>query len=91
VFALVSDPVEITRPAPKRKDAPALEQMAAEDQTQTLLESLLRKVEQYNPAFDRDPLVRAFAVASSQHQHQLRASGEAYLNHPVGPLTSAPT
>jgi GTP pyrophosphokinase len=34
--------------------------------------------------FDRDLIMRAFVVAASQHESQLRASGEPYLNHPVG-------
>jgi GTP diphosphokinase / guanosine-3',5'-bis(diphosphate) 3'-diphosphatase len=49
-----------------------------------MLERILAKVERYNPAFDRDLVTRAFNVAASQHQHQVRASGEPYINHPVG-------
>jgi GTP diphosphokinase / guanosine-3',5'-bis(diphosphate) 3'-diphosphatase len=45
---------------------------------------VLAKVEKYNPVFDRELVVRAFEVAASQHQHQLRASGEPYINHPLG-------
>jgi GTP pyrophosphokinase len=56
-------------------DAPALEE---------LLERLLAKVEKYSPVFDRDLIVSAFRVAASQHQHQVRASGEPYISHPVG-------
>ncbi len=41
-------------------------------------------MEKYNPGFDRDLVTRAFNVAASQHQHQLRASGEPYINHPIG-------
>jgi len=48
------------------------------------LEELFEKVEQYNPGFDRDLVTRAFVVAASQHDSQLRASGEAYINHPLG-------
>ncbi len=49
-----------------------------------LLAGLFAKVGRYNPAFDRDLLSRAFAVASSQHRGQVRASGEPYINHPLG-------
>ena len=51
---------------------------------QGLLDDLLQRVGRYNPDFDRDLVVRAFNVAASQHESQLRASGEPYLNHPVG-------
>ena len=49
-----------------------------------LLDDLFLKIEMYNPGFDRDVLTRAFEVAAVQHDGQLRASGEAYINHPVG-------
>ncbi|MBN1321878.1 MAG: bifunctional (p)ppGpp synthetase/guanosine-3',5'-bis(diphosphate) 3'-pyrophosphohydrolase [Thermoleophilia bacterium] len=41
-------------------------------------------MEKYNPAFDKELLTRAFETAAFQHQAQLRASGEAYINHPLG-------
>jgi guanosine-3',5'-bis(diphosphate) 3'-pyrophosphohydrolase len=78
------DPLKTTRSTAQREDAAAMDPKEVEAQQQALLEGLLRKVEQYNPAFDRELLVRAFTVAASQHEAQLRASGEAYLNHPVG-------
>jgi len=56
---------------------------AAEQHRGPLLE-LTRKIERYNAAFDRDLITRAFTVAASQHQTQLRASGEPYINHPLG-------
>ncbi len=49
-----------------------------------LLDGLLERIARYNPDFDRDLIMRAFVVAASQHESQLRASGEPYLNHPVG-------
>jgi len=49
-----------------------------------LLGALLAKVGRYNPAFDRELIAKAFAVASSQHRGQVRASGEPYINHPLG-------
>jgi GTP pyrophosphokinase len=51
---------------------------------QVLLRQLLEKVEKYNPSLDRELISRAFTVAASQHQGQLRASGEPYINHPLG-------
>jgi GTP pyrophosphokinase len=52
--------------------------------SEELLARILAKVEKYNPAFDRELVVRAFEVAASHHQHQLRASGEPYIVHPLG-------
>ncbi len=49
-----------------------------------LLHDLLEKVHAYDPDCDEDLITRAFDVAASQHETQLRASGEPYLNHPVG-------
>ncbi len=49
-----------------------------------LLERLLVKIDKYNPAYDRELVVSAFRVAASQHQGQMRASGEPYIMHPVG-------
>jgi guanosine-3',5'-bis(diphosphate) 3'-pyrophosphohydrolase len=54
------------------------------DRHRSLLQDLMGKIEQYNPGFDRELLIRAFEVAAVQHDSQLRASGEAYINHPVG-------
>ncbi|MCL5735655.1 MAG: bifunctional (p)ppGpp synthetase/guanosine-3',5'-bis(diphosphate) 3'-pyrophosphohydrolase [Actinobacteria bacterium] len=48
------------------------------------MDDLLAKIEKYNPSFDREIVRRAFAVAAAQHQGQRRASGEPYINHPVG-------
>jgi len=48
------------------------------------LEELFRKVEAYNPGFDRELLVHAYEVAAAQHEGQVRASGEPFLNHPLG-------
>lgn len=79
------DPVKMTRSAkesipPSEADLPEV----AERADQALLRALLEKIEQYNPALDRELISRAFTVAASQHQGQLRASGEPYINHPLG-------
>jgi GTP diphosphokinase / guanosine-3',5'-bis(diphosphate) 3'-diphosphatase len=84
VFAALPDPLKTSRTTAQRKDAAAADPREVEAGQQALLEELLHKVEEYNPDFDRDLLVRAFTVAAVQHQGQLRASGEAYLNHPLG-------
>ncbi len=45
---------------------------------------LFLKIEKYNPALDRELIGRAYRVAEEQHGSQRRASGEAYINHPIG-------
>jgi guanosine-3',5'-bis(diphosphate) 3'-pyrophosphohydrolase len=80
----VPEPVETSRPSAPRRKSPPIASEAEAPSPDELLERLLTKIEKYNPAFDRDLVVRAFNVAASQHQHQLRASGEPYINHPVG-------
>jgi guanosine-3',5'-bis(diphosphate) 3'-pyrophosphohydrolase len=84
VFEAVSDPLETTRPTVRHKQAAPANPEEAGDHQRGLLDELFRKIEKYNPAFDRDLITRAFAVAASQHRTQLRASGEAYINHSVG-------
>ena len=84
MFEALSDPLETTRPGARHKGAGALDPVKALDSHRALLDDLAEKIERYNPAFDRDLITRAFTVAASQHHTQLRASGEAYVNHPVG-------
>ena len=79
------DPVETPEPLvdPKARALPGA--MAVEsDDHRDLLEELARKIEKYNPSFDRELVTRAFDLAVVQHREQRRASGEAYINHPVG-------
>ena len=78
------EPVETSHPSARRTQSPPVASEAEAPSPDELLEKLLAKIEKYHPAFDRDLVVRAFNVAASQHQHQLRASGEPYINHPVG-------
>jgi guanosine-3',5'-bis(diphosphate) 3'-pyrophosphohydrolase len=54
------------------------------DEVPPILTELFEKVASYNPSFDRDQLIHAFNVAEAQHSKQMRASGEPYINHPVG-------
>ncbi len=78
------DPVETSQPSPPpHKPVPAV-RPADGPSAEEMLARILGKVEKYNPGFDRDLITRAFTVAASQHQHQLRASGEPYINHPLG-------
>ena len=81
---VLSDPLKTKRPGtqPGGSDAESLAESSLQEQG--LLEDLLDKVQGYNPSFDRDLLIRAFEVAEEQHSGQLRASGEPYLNHPLG-------
>ena len=70
------------------KKAPAVETPAIAtkitQEDRLLLDELFRQIVRYNPNFDRDLVTRAFGVAVSQHRHQLRASGEDYIHHPLG-------
>ncbi|MCQ2545961.1 MAG: bifunctional (p)ppGpp synthetase/guanosine-3',5'-bis(diphosphate) 3'-pyrophosphohydrolase [Clostridia bacterium] len=43
----------------------------------------LKKMEEYNPAYDLDLIGRAYDVAADMHKDQIRKSGEPYLIHPV--------
>ena len=80
----MSDPIKTSGRGAPRKPVPAVDPVLSADRHAPLLEALLQKIERYNPAFDRELVTNAFAVAASQHQSQLRASGEAYIYHPVG-------
>jgi GTP diphosphokinase / guanosine-3',5'-bis(diphosphate) 3'-diphosphatase len=55
--------------------------------TRKLLDDLFRQIVRYNPAYERDLISRAFALAASRHRDQLRASGEDYILHPLGTAT----
>ena len=68
----------------RSKEAALISPEEAVERHRPELEELLRKVEKTNPGFDRDLVTRAFEVAAVQHRSQLRASGEAYVNHPIG-------
>ena len=47
------------------------------------LESLLAAVHEARPKDDPSPIEKAFEYAAQYHAGQLRASGEAYLMHPL--------
>jgi GTP diphosphokinase / guanosine-3',5'-bis(diphosphate) 3'-diphosphatase len=49
---------------------------------QDLIDELLDAVAAYNPAVDRELLIRAFRFAAAAHEGQLRRSGEEFIRHP---------
>jgi GTP diphosphokinase / guanosine-3',5'-bis(diphosphate) 3'-diphosphatase len=51
---------------------------------QDLVDELLKDVEAYNPAVDRELLTRAFHYAAKAHDGQTRRSGEEFILHPWG-------
>ncbi|MDO5018263.1 MAG: bifunctional (p)ppGpp synthetase/guanosine-3',5'-bis(diphosphate) 3'-pyrophosphohydrolase [Lagierella massiliensis] len=48
-----------------------------------MLESLLVKIESYNPRSDKELITRAYNLAKKLHEGQFRSSGEPYFIHPV--------
>src|SRR5437867_297088 len=48
------------------------------------IDALVRSVKSYNPKADLKELQRAFAFAETSHQGQKRASGEDFIEHPLG-------
>ncbi|MBD0330995.1 MAG: HD domain-containing protein, partial [Thermoleophilia bacterium] len=50
---------------------------------QHLVDALLEDVTAYNPAIDRDLILRAFRYAAQAHEGQRRRSGEDFIVHPV--------
>ena len=80
----MSDSVETSQPSPPPPKPGSVAAPADAPSAEEMLERILEKVAKYNPVLDRDLVTRAFNVAASQHEHQLRASGEPYINHPVG-------
>jgi len=78
------DPLKATGTASTRSSgSPAPARHASVEET-PLLTALFEKVAVYNPSFDRDQLIRAYEVAVTEHGSQMRASGEPYINHPLG-------
>jgi len=80
----LSDPLKTKRSTGREESVGAAATIEEQQLGQEVLAELLEKVAGYNPSFDRDLVARAFKVAEEQHSGQLRASGEPYLNHPVG-------
>jgi guanosine-3',5'-bis(diphosphate) 3'-pyrophosphohydrolase len=83
VRAPVPEPLRTAEP-PKGKRGASSSASDEPIEQSSLVDDLITKVESYSPGFDRALLLSAFDVAFRQHQGQLRASGEPYINHPVG-------
>ncbi|MBI4462888.1 MAG: bifunctional (p)ppGpp synthetase/guanosine-3',5'-bis(diphosphate) 3'-pyrophosphohydrolase [Acidobacteria bacterium] len=56
---------------------------AADSLTATRFAELAEKVQQYRPRDDLERLRRAFEFSAREHASQTRASGEAFLSHPL--------
>jgi len=56
---------------------------AVEHKPAVSLETLLEKVEAYNPHFNRELLTRAYAFAAEAHAGQKRLTGDDYISHPL--------
>jgi guanosine-3',5'-bis(diphosphate) 3'-pyrophosphohydrolase len=80
----LSDPLKTTKQASAKERSAEEARPEPVGDVPKLVEDLFRKIENYNPAFDRELLLRAYRVAETQHGSQRRASGEAYINHPIG-------
>lgn len=46
-------------------------------------EALIQKVQSYNPKIDIEKLTKAYELANSAHEGQLRNTGEPYIIHPL--------
>jgi guanosine-3',5'-bis(diphosphate) 3'-pyrophosphohydrolase len=84
VCEVVPDPLRTTETPARKRATGAVDTSDSSEETPPLLAELFHKVEAYNPSLDRGLLTRAFNVAAAQHATQLRASGEPYINHPLG-------
>src|SRR5207302_4415776 len=51
------------------------------------VDALIRAIKSYNPKADLKQLQRAFAFAETSHREQKRASGEDFIEHPIGVAT----
>src|SRR5438093_11745027 len=58
--------------------------LEAHEAHQNLVEELIAEVAAYNPAVDRELLLRAFRVAAKAHVGQQRRSGQDFVLHPLG-------
>src|SRR3954454_4407443 len=58
--------------------------MALLEAQEHLVDELIAEVERYNPAVDRELLVRAYEYSARAHEGQQRRSGEPFVLHPLG-------
>ena len=63
---------------------PVTDPTAAPATSAAAFAALTEKVRQYRPQEDVDLLRRAFEFSAREHAAQTRASGEAFLSHPLG-------
>ncbi len=80
----VPDPLDTKRSRVEGDRIASSESTGLGDELAGLFDDLVGKIEKYNPGFDREVVAQALAVAASQHRDQRRASGEAYISHPLG-------
>jgi guanosine-3',5'-bis(diphosphate) 3'-pyrophosphohydrolase len=85
--AAMSDPLKTTDTGTGASEGIASGAGQTSLETPAPLVELFERVAAYNPSFDRGKLIHAYEVAEEQHATQLRASGEPYINHPVGTAT----
>ena len=78
------DPLRTARKKAAADPPGSLSRQEVVEQYRSSLDELFGRIEEYNPGFDRGLLNRAFETAAFQHQTQTRASGEAYIYHPLG-------
>ncbi len=77
-------PADTAPPAPRTRRAPASpKRVAAELSLPVLRASLLAEVASHHPQADLAPIERAFDFAVAAHGDQRRATGEAYVTHPI--------
>ena len=56
--------------------------------TETLIAPLIGALKEHHPQSNGAEIERAFKIARTAHEGQLRKSGEDYITHPVAVLTS---
>jgi guanosine-3',5'-bis(diphosphate) 3'-pyrophosphohydrolase len=77
--------IEETRPPDRRGGLLArLPFVSSERKPPQGVEELLRKVRAYNPKADVREVERAYDLAEESHRGQHRASGEPFIEHPLG-------
>ncbi len=47
------------------------------------MEMLIKKIKDYNPTADLDPVLKAFEYSKAKHEGQFRVSGEPFFSHPL--------
>ncbi len=78
-------PTDAAPPTPRARRAPASLKRGAADELSlpALRAALLAEVASHHPQADLGPVERAFDFAVAAHGDQRRATGEAYVTHPI--------